>query len=413
MTADVLSEEVILKWYKDSHSSRGWSVFMDQMKKFVEWLENADEGEMNVGAHSVTEGGHSVRSVVLGERAQHRALSDKSLWSIAGLAVNPWLQECGLPETTSAAVQVAISCAEEAIEAAETEGRRMSGEERKQVAGTVRMLLTAGPRLVHADWANATWRLTGALLEDDSDGVENKLLELVWRSCRDSRSLPLADTRVAERLLMRRRDLFLEGLERWMADEVSGDPLLLVVASSPRLFGLCMDFALTAKDREAAARLLSSVHGLADNHVVLYPPGAQHVAALLSVAVDADDTLHVDAVLSEVESIVSSADRDGDDGDVGKFVRGLLLVHRDWLRLLLRRSALTASRLHVDLMGAANVLTINEFLPPCNRSLVASMHQSETLSLLFQNPTTTTKRTTKDRGKKRERNKPPPLYTGL
>ena len=45
IAADVLSEEVILKWYKDSHSSRGWSVFMDQMKKFVEWLEHAEEGK--------------------------------------------------------------------------------------------------------------------------------------------------------------------------------------------------------------------------------------------------------------------------------------------------------------------------------------------------------------------------------
>ncbi len=42
--ADVLSEEAILKWYKEAHSSRGWSVFMDQMKKFVEWLEHAEEG---------------------------------------------------------------------------------------------------------------------------------------------------------------------------------------------------------------------------------------------------------------------------------------------------------------------------------------------------------------------------------
>jgi len=40
---DVLSEEAILKWYKEAHSSRGWSVFMDQMKKFVEWLEHAEE----------------------------------------------------------------------------------------------------------------------------------------------------------------------------------------------------------------------------------------------------------------------------------------------------------------------------------------------------------------------------------
>merc|ERR1712088_962873 len=40
---DVLSEEAILKWYKEAHSPRGWSVFMDQMKKFVDWLEQADE----------------------------------------------------------------------------------------------------------------------------------------------------------------------------------------------------------------------------------------------------------------------------------------------------------------------------------------------------------------------------------
>jgi hypothetical protein len=30
---DVLSEDAILKWYKESHSSRGWSVFMDQVIK--------------------------------------------------------------------------------------------------------------------------------------------------------------------------------------------------------------------------------------------------------------------------------------------------------------------------------------------------------------------------------------------
>jgi len=40
---DVVSEDAILKWYKETHSARGWSVFMDQMKKFVEWLEHAEE----------------------------------------------------------------------------------------------------------------------------------------------------------------------------------------------------------------------------------------------------------------------------------------------------------------------------------------------------------------------------------
>jgi len=41
--AEVLSEDVILKWYREGHSQKGKGVFLDQMKKFVEWLENAEE----------------------------------------------------------------------------------------------------------------------------------------------------------------------------------------------------------------------------------------------------------------------------------------------------------------------------------------------------------------------------------
>ena len=42
--ADVLSEDVILKWYKKDHSGKGKGHFIEQMKKFVEWLQNAEEG---------------------------------------------------------------------------------------------------------------------------------------------------------------------------------------------------------------------------------------------------------------------------------------------------------------------------------------------------------------------------------
>lgn len=42
--ADVLSEDVILKWYTKDHSSKGKGHFLEQMKKFVEWLQNAEEG---------------------------------------------------------------------------------------------------------------------------------------------------------------------------------------------------------------------------------------------------------------------------------------------------------------------------------------------------------------------------------
>lgn len=40
---DVLSEDSILKWYKGAHSPKGKSVFLDQMKRFVDWLQNAEE----------------------------------------------------------------------------------------------------------------------------------------------------------------------------------------------------------------------------------------------------------------------------------------------------------------------------------------------------------------------------------
>ncbi|XP_056289036.1 eIF5-mimic protein 2-A-like [Pseudoliparis swirei] len=41
--ADVLSEEAILKWYNEAHLAKGKSVFLEQMRKFVEWLKNAEE----------------------------------------------------------------------------------------------------------------------------------------------------------------------------------------------------------------------------------------------------------------------------------------------------------------------------------------------------------------------------------
>lgn len=52
LTADVLSEEAILKWYSDAHLSKGRSVFLEQMKKFVEWLKNAEEGKKNTNRFS-------------------------------------------------------------------------------------------------------------------------------------------------------------------------------------------------------------------------------------------------------------------------------------------------------------------------------------------------------------------------
>ena len=43
--ADVLHEEVILRWYKDTQEgkAKGKTVFLEQMTAFIDWLKNAEE----------------------------------------------------------------------------------------------------------------------------------------------------------------------------------------------------------------------------------------------------------------------------------------------------------------------------------------------------------------------------------
>jgi hypothetical protein len=45
VTVDVLSEDVILNWYKQGHSAKVKILFLDQMKKIIERLQNAQDGE--------------------------------------------------------------------------------------------------------------------------------------------------------------------------------------------------------------------------------------------------------------------------------------------------------------------------------------------------------------------------------
>ena len=56
VAADVLSEDCILKWYKEAHSPKGKTVLLEQMKKMVEWLQNASEGKRRGGPRVEPEG---------------------------------------------------------------------------------------------------------------------------------------------------------------------------------------------------------------------------------------------------------------------------------------------------------------------------------------------------------------------
>jgi eIF4-gamma/eIF5/eIF2-epsilon len=40
---EIISEESILRWYKEAHSPKGKMHFLEQMKKFIDWLQNAEE----------------------------------------------------------------------------------------------------------------------------------------------------------------------------------------------------------------------------------------------------------------------------------------------------------------------------------------------------------------------------------
>ncbi|XP_056635630.1 protein krasavietz [Diorhabda carinulata] len=40
---DVISEQTILKWYKQDYNVKGKMMFLEQMKEFINWLQNAEE----------------------------------------------------------------------------------------------------------------------------------------------------------------------------------------------------------------------------------------------------------------------------------------------------------------------------------------------------------------------------------
>lgn len=42
---EIVSEDSIFKWYREPHSVKGKLHFLEQMKKFVDWLQNAEEGK--------------------------------------------------------------------------------------------------------------------------------------------------------------------------------------------------------------------------------------------------------------------------------------------------------------------------------------------------------------------------------
>lgn len=45
-TVEIISEDSILKWYREAHSPKGKMHFLEKMRPFMEWLQNAEEGKL-------------------------------------------------------------------------------------------------------------------------------------------------------------------------------------------------------------------------------------------------------------------------------------------------------------------------------------------------------------------------------
>ena len=42
---EIISEDSVLKWYREAHSPKGKMHFLEKMRPFIEWLANAEEGK--------------------------------------------------------------------------------------------------------------------------------------------------------------------------------------------------------------------------------------------------------------------------------------------------------------------------------------------------------------------------------
>lgn len=44
-SVEIISEDSVLKWYREAHSPKGKMHFLEKMRPFIEWLQNAEEGK--------------------------------------------------------------------------------------------------------------------------------------------------------------------------------------------------------------------------------------------------------------------------------------------------------------------------------------------------------------------------------
>ena len=302
-----------MKWYKDSHSSRGWSVFMDQMKKFIEWLEHAEEGEVIV--HFAFPFRLAAIffplfrvfcfefgcSALLGEKSQIRALEEVTLDAISDQRVHPWL----LAEDAAAIDLVSV------VERASKLGLSVSTSQ--NVA-----------RLLDQEYLSLTgtledvWRRICRLQRIDEESAEK-----VWRryeSCAFTRD----DDNAAE-FLLKIPDKTLEKLvSKLISDNIGRESkeslrtnrFITAIAQRQSLFCRMLEVAFKSWQQvnfesrffaEAIRPCLSAAHANAVGPAaLLYPEGCRALAMFLFASENSDIDLE-DRVVDKALTIAEKA----------------------------------------------------------------------------------------------------------
>ena len=330
-------------------------MFMEQMKRFINWLETADEGQLSRLCSSIGTCARMRSLPFSGERAQHRALSEESLSAISGSSIQPWLstreeeeeEESSLVRRGSKACTISVC-------------RSKTCSTSTKTRETLELLLTRPTELLQEDYSNCVWSLVDILLDEQKRDDSRTILVSVWNSylngniCRSSSTFP--------KLMLHLKDVFHERLEHVVraALNESGDGDLNVrivdaVASSEILFASLMDFlsrrfkgiGFESKSfRKCAKPILWPVKNASPNFPSIFPLWCQHLVVLLETPAEIssdNEAIFLELLAEQGGKVLAKSP---------VHFWSLLVLYPEWFQRTLRHSAKIAGRFHVNVVSA-------------------------------------------------------------
>ena len=283
------------------------------------------------------------------ERAQHSALDDTTLSSIASnLDLGPWLSEAALSAKTKRAIQMVYEMAEDDV-VPQVDGKRIT---------TMLQLLSSENATLLGNMENT--RHINNLVAKLSDFGLSDDIGLVWKICQDYVKADALDSQVLASLLIRNVHLFYTSLEDNFIQQLACQEnirswsrhLISAISSNRDLFSAALEYGCFYwEELEMDPRFLNVLrgflfemrHSCGDRYVKLFPDEVQGLVVLLTIKSD-DVNLEKNPsyalALIEAASAVSSEKR-------RRLIALLLLVHKHWFRQLLHYSAFVGGKFHV------------------------------------------------------------------